>query len=86
VSDAPVLVINGTADPRDPPANMAGAQQIWPNSREVTEPWQSHGVDINAWTQCDATLVQIFVETASIKRLDTGCLAQARLPPFAVSR
>lgn len=85
VSDTPVLMINGTADPQDPPANMAGAQQIWPNSREIAEPWQSHSVDINAWTQCGATLVQTFVETASVKRLSTGCLAQVTLPPFAVS-
>ena len=85
VSDTPVLMINGTADPQDPPANMAGAQQIWPNSREVAEPWQSHSVDINAWMQCGATLVRAFVETANVKGLDTGCLAQVRLPSFAVS-
>ena len=85
VSDTPVLMINGTADPQDPPANMAGAQQIWPNSREVAEPWQSHSVDINAWMQCGATLVQAFVETANVKGPDTGCLAQVRLPSFAVS-
>jgi len=85
VSDTPVLMINGTADPQDPPENMAEAHQIWPNSREIAEPWQSHSVDINAWTQCDAALVQTFVETASVTRLGTGCLAQVTLPPFAVS-
>ena len=85
MSDTPVLMINGTADPQDPPENMAGAQQIWPNSREIAEPWQSHSVDISAWTQCGATLVQTFVETASVKRLNTACLAQVTLPPFAVS-
>jgi pimeloyl-ACP methyl ester carboxylesterase len=85
VSDTPVLMINGTADPQDPPSNMAGAQQIWPNSREVAEPWQSHSVDINAWTQCDDALIQTFIETASVKRLNTGCMAQVTLPPFAVS-
>jgi len=85
VSGTPVLMINGTADPQDPPANMAGARQIWPNSREVAEPWQSHSVDVNAWMQCDAVLVRTFVETASVKGLDTGCLGQVRLPSFAVS-
>jgi pimeloyl-ACP methyl ester carboxylesterase len=85
VSQTPVLMINGTADPQDPPANMAGAQQIWPNSREVIEPWQSHSIDIDAWTQCDATIVQDFVDTASVTGLNTGCLAQVTLPPFAVS-
>jgi pimeloyl-ACP methyl ester carboxylesterase len=83
VSHTPVLMINGTADPQDPPANMAGARQIWPDSREIAEPWQSHSVDINAWMQCDAALVRTFVETASVKRLDTGCLTQVLLPSFA---
>ena len=83
VSHTPVLMINGTADPQDPPANMAGARQIWPNSREIAEPWQSHSVDINAWMQCGAALVRTFVETASVKGLHTGCLAQVRLPSFA---
>ena len=84
-SHIPVLMINGTADPQDPPVNMAGARQIWPNSREAAEPGQSHSVNINAWTQCGAALVRTFVETASVKGLDTGCLAQVRLPSFAVS-
>jgi hypothetical protein len=78
-------MINGTADPQDPPANMAGARQIWPDSREIAEPWQSHSVDINAWMQCGAALVRTFVETASVKGLDTRCLAQVKLPSFAVS-
>ncbi len=85
VTDTPVLMINGTADPQDPPANMAGAERIWPNSLEVVELGQSHSIDINAWNQCDSALVRAFVETASVKGLDTGCLAQVTLPQFAVS-
>jgi pimeloyl-ACP methyl ester carboxylesterase len=85
VSGTPVLMINGTADPQDPPANMAGTRKIWPNSREVAEPWQSHSINPNAWMQCGATLVRTFVETARVKELDTGCLGQVRLPSFAVS-
>ena len=85
VTDTPVLMINGTADPQEPPANMAGAQRIWPNSLQIIEPGQSHSIDINAWNQCDGTLVRTFVETASVKGLNTGCLAQVTLPQFAVS-
>ena len=31
-SDVPVLALNGEADPQDPPANMASASAVWPNS------------------------------------------------------
>ena len=44
-SNVPVLMINGTADPQDPPANMSGAQDIWPNSRLLAEPGQSHEIN-----------------------------------------
>lgn len=81
----PVLTINGSADPQDPPANMAGAQQIWPNSRQIVEPGQSHSIDINTWMQCAGTLVQTFVQSASVQGLNTGCFAQVSLPPFATS-
>jgi pimeloyl-ACP methyl ester carboxylesterase len=81
-SPVPVLMINGTADPQDPPANMSGAQRIWPNSRQLAEPGQSHSMNLRAWLQCDADLVQAFVEHASASLLSTGCLAQVALPPF----
>jgi pimeloyl-ACP methyl ester carboxylesterase len=78
----PVLMINGTADPQDPSANMAGAGELWPDSRLLVEPGQSHSIDLRAWTQCDAGLVQAFVEHASARGLNTQCLAQVTLPPF----
>jgi pimeloyl-ACP methyl ester carboxylesterase len=81
-SAVPVLMINGTADPQDPPANMAGAGELWPDSRLLVEPGQSHSIDLRAWTQCDASLVQAFVEHASARGLNTQCLAQVTLPPF----
>jgi hypothetical protein len=44
---------------------MSGAQNIWANSRLLTEPGQGHGIDGQAWLQCGAGLVQAFVEHAS---------------------
>jgi pimeloyl-ACP methyl ester carboxylesterase len=85
VTKTPVLMINGSADPQDPPANMAGAEQIWPNSRQIVEPGQSHSIDINSWMQCDGTLVMAFVDSASVTGLNTGCLAQVSLPAFQTS-
>jgi pimeloyl-ACP methyl ester carboxylesterase len=81
-SAVPVVMINGTADPQDPPANMAGARAIWPDSRVLVEPGQSHSIDLRAWMQCDAGLVQAFVEHASARGLNIHCLAQASLPPL----
>jgi pimeloyl-ACP methyl ester carboxylesterase len=81
-SDVPVLMINGTADPQDPPANMSGAQAIWPDSRLLSEPGQSHNIDYLAWTQCAAGLTQAFIEHANAKQLDASCLTQVALPPF----
>ena len=81
-SPVPVLMINGTADPQDPPANMSGAQQIWPNGRLLAEPGQSHSSSLRAWLQCGADLVQAFVEHASASGLNTSCLAQVALPRF----
>ena len=37
-SDVPVLAFNGEEDPQDPPGNMAGAPEIWPNSLLLTVP------------------------------------------------
>ncbi len=83
-SDVPVLMINGTADPQDPPANMAGAQQVWPNSRLLLEPGQAHGIDPQAWLQCGAGLVQAFIEHANAKELNASCLTQVATPSFSV--
>lgn len=83
-SNVPVLIINGTADPQDPPANMSGAQNIWPNSRLLIEPGQSHEIDYGAWMQCDAGVIQAFVEHANAKPLNASCLTQVALPSFSL--
>jgi pimeloyl-ACP methyl ester carboxylesterase len=83
-SDVPVLMINGTADPQDPPANMAGARQIWPSSRLLTEPGQAHSIDTQTWLQCDDGLVQAFIEHANARKLNAGCLTLAAAPSFSL--
>jgi pimeloyl-ACP methyl ester carboxylesterase len=81
-SAVPVLMINGTADPQDPPASMNGAENIWPSGRLLIEPGQAHGIDLQAWRQCAAGLVRAFVEHASARDLDASCLTRVALPPF----
>lgn len=83
-SAVPVLMINGTADPQDPPSNLPGARSRWPNSRLLIAPGQAHGIDSGPWQHCEAGLVQAFVEHASTKRLDAGCLSGVALPAFSV--
>ena len=43
-SSAPVLFLNGAADPNDPPANVAAAPQTMPNALLVSVPGGAHGV------------------------------------------
>jgi hypothetical protein len=41
-SNVPVVFVNGTADPADPPANVAAAPRTMPNALLVTVPGGSH--------------------------------------------
>jgi pimeloyl-ACP methyl ester carboxylesterase len=43
-SNVPAVFVNGTADPVDPPANVAAAQRTMPNALLVTVPGRSHEV------------------------------------------
>jgi pimeloyl-ACP methyl ester carboxylesterase len=74
-SDVPVLTLNGEADPQDPPANMAGAAAVWPNSLALTVPAQGHDIDpVSAG--CEIPLIQSFIDQGDVAGLDTACLAQ----------
>lgn len=43
-SDVPILFLNGTYDPADPPGNVAGAIRTMPNALVVAIPGAGHGV------------------------------------------
>jgi pimeloyl-ACP methyl ester carboxylesterase len=43
-STVPVVFVNGTADPTDPPANVAAAPRTMPNALLVTVPGGSHEI------------------------------------------
>ena len=73
-SSVPVLAFSGEADPADPSRNMAGMQQFWPDSRDITLPGQGHSVASASWL-CEGALIQAFIQQASVARLDTGCVA-----------
>jgi pimeloyl-ACP methyl ester carboxylesterase len=80
-SDVPVLAFNGEEDPQDPPGNMAGAREIWPNSLLLTVPGQGHDIDpVSAG--CEIPLIKSFIEQGNVTGLDTTCLSQLPPPSF----
>lgn len=82
VSDKPVLLISGEFDPITPPANAEHAAKTLSNSLSIVAPGQGHG---NAMRGCIPRLIEQFVEAASVKPLDTGCVQDMRPLPFFTS-
>ena len=81
VSTVPLLALNGAYDPVEQPRNWAGAQKVFPGSREIALPGQGHNTTSN-WYVCAGPLTQAFIGQASVAHLNTGCLAAASAPPF----
>jgi pimeloyl-ACP methyl ester carboxylesterase len=84
VSKVPVLAFNGAYDPVEQPRNWAGAQQLFPGSRDIALPGQGHDTN-NTWDVCADPLTQAFIEQANAARLNTGCLAAAGPPAFGLA-
>ena len=84
-STVPVLAFNGAADPVDQPRNWAGAQALFPDSRDITLPGQGHDVNSDSWAVCADPLTQTFIDQASLAHLDTSCLASVPAPPFELT-
>ncbi len=80
-SDVPVLALNGEEDPQDPPGNMAGAEEIWPNSLALTVPGQGHDIDPGS-AACEIPLIKSFIDEGGVNNLDTTCLSQLSGPSF----
>jgi hypothetical protein len=81
-SQIPVLIWNGTWDPIDPPENMAGAKELWPNSVAVFAPFVSHNWHNPVVTDCWFMLMNDFIQAGSADGLQTGCLEDIRPPSF----
>jgi pimeloyl-ACP methyl ester carboxylesterase len=79
-STVPMLLINGAADPKDPPANVADASRAYPNSLAITVPNQAH--DYHEYPSCRAGLFAAFIERAATTGLPSQCLQQRPAPPF----
>jgi pimeloyl-ACP methyl ester carboxylesterase len=77
--DVPVLLMNGEADPQDPPANVAGAGEAFPDSVSLTVPNQGHHF---AATPCQTGIFAAFIDRASTTGLPSDCLRDTPAPPF----
>ena len=82
-SEIPVLILNGEADPIDPPSIMADAASLWPNSRRLVGPGQGHDIGAATWTLCLSDLAARFLDQG-VDGLDTGCVDYVPVPPFAL--
>jgi hypothetical protein len=83
-SQKPVLLFNGEWDILDPPENVAGARELWPNSRSLTLPWQSHEISNTSVAMCMGNILSEFIDHGSTDGLDTACLQTLQPPVFRV--
>ncbi len=81
-SDVPTLILQGGADPKDPPANAAGVTQAMPNAKVILAPSQGHGI---ATLGCVPNLIDRFLEHDTAAGLDTSCVKNTYLAPFRVN-
>lgn len=86
VSQVPVLLFNGALDPLDPPANVAGSQEIWPNSLALTLPFRGHSISDYTTAACILRLTGKFIEAASVQNLPIECLEDIKPIPFDTSK
>jgi pimeloyl-ACP methyl ester carboxylesterase len=79
VAHVPVLLLAGSADPLDPPANVKGWRRLFPEGRLVVVRGAGHGTIELA---CAQTLVARFVDSGSARQLDPTCARHVSLPAF----
>jgi pimeloyl-ACP methyl ester carboxylesterase len=80
-SDIPVLILSGEADPITPPWHAGHLSKSLPNSLHLIFKGMGHG---NATTECATRILNKFIESATIKELDTSCVKAVTPPPFFV--
>lgn len=76
----PVLLLNGQADPQDPPGNVADAPRRYPNSLALVAPGQAH---VSTGVACRTAIVADFIARGTTTGLSTGCLEDVPLPALA---
>lgn len=82
VSDVPVLLMSGERDPVTPPHYAAQTAETFSNSLNLVARGQAHSVMKNT---CLREITTVFIETGSVKDLDTSCVEQILPAPFFTS-
>ncbi|HEV8459695.1 MAG TPA: alpha/beta fold hydrolase [Gaiellaceae bacterium] len=79
-SRVPVLAVAGGADPQDPPENLDGLKQHFPDSRVLVLPHIGHQFHIGG---CFEPIMAAFVSRGTTKGLDlSACDGVVVVPPF----
>jgi pimeloyl-ACP methyl ester carboxylesterase len=78
-STVPALVLSGELDPVTPPTWGDLVLQHLPNAMHIIVPATGHGA---IGTGCGMRIATAFIESASARGLDTGCLQTIKRPPF----
>ncbi|MBL8062852.1 MAG: alpha/beta fold hydrolase [Anaerolineales bacterium] len=81
VSDVPVLILSGEADPITPPRHADVVAESLTNEIHLVFSDMGHG---NLFSRCSTNLLKEFIESASIDGLDTACVEAIQPPPFFV--
>jgi pimeloyl-ACP methyl ester carboxylesterase len=82
MSETPVLLLSGEADPVTPPANGDQAARTLSNSLHLVAPGQGHRVISRG---CIPKIAAAFVERATVKGLESDCVKDIQPAPFFVS-
>jgi len=81
-SNKPVLLITGEWDPVTPPAHGDAAARTLSNSLHIVVPHGGHGLSGLQNIDCLDGLIRQFIETASVKSLDTSCIKTIKREGF----
>jgi pimeloyl-ACP methyl ester carboxylesterase len=76
--DVPVLVLNAEEDNQNPPENVAGTAEVYPNSKVLFEPYRSH-YTVN-WA-CLSKVYTEFIGLGNVQDLKADCLSKVQ--PYA---
>jgi pimeloyl-ACP methyl ester carboxylesterase len=78
-TNVPVLILAGSADPQDPPANMRRWKTFFPNGRLVVVRGATHGV---LTAGCMAVVAAQFVDRGTARGLEAACVRRIDQPRF----
>jgi pimeloyl-ACP methyl ester carboxylesterase len=81
ISDVPVLLLSGAADPITPPWHAERVAESLTNEIHLVFSGMGHG---NLSSRCSTRIFQAFIESASIQGLDTTCVDEIKPPPFFI--